>query len=129
MQPAPASNPFSNPSQMSLLILGIVLLVIGIFFWPLLILGVLLIVFGLVYPNMMGGGAPGGYYPQPYYQQPYAPAPAQPAQPAPQPVAPPMTAPVASPATPSCPRCGRPVTWIAQYQRWYCSAENMYPWG
>lgn len=26
----------------------------------------------------------------------------------------------------ACPRCGRPATWAAQYNRWYCSAEQQY---
>lgn len=30
---------------------------------------------------------------------------------------------------PACPRCGKPVSWIPQHQRWFCPAENVYPWG
>jgi hypothetical protein len=31
------------------------------------------------------------------------------------------------PAWPSaCPRCGRPLTWVAQYGRWYCPTEQLY---
>lgn len=26
----------------------------------------------------------------------------------------------------ACPRCGRPAVWVAQYGRWYCSAEQTY---
>lgn len=133
MQPAPASaNPFSNPSQMTLLIIGILLIVIGIFVWPLIVIGILLVVFGLVWPNLMGASG-GGYYqrsdyqaPQQYpaYQQPYASA-----APAPQPAPQSVPQPAPQPAMPNCPRCGRPLTYVYQYQRWYCPSENVYPWG
>ncbi|MGQ9479403.1 MAG: PRC-barrel domain-containing protein [Thermoproteota archaeon] len=37
------------------------------------------------------------------------------------PVAQPVTiAPAAQPAAPTCPRCGKPATWIPQYKRYYC---------
>lgn len=26
----------------------------------------------------------------------------------------------------ACPRCGRPLTWVGQYQRWYCWNERQY---
>jgi very-short-patch-repair endonuclease len=26
-----------------------------------------------------------------------------------------------------CPECNYPLTWISQYQRWYCTKEKMYP--
>ena len=151
MQPSPTPNPFSNPVVMMFFVLGLILMIVGIFlFWPVLILGLLLLVFALVWPYMGGLQTPGGYYQQPAYQPyqypqyqqpgyqqpayqpPYA-QPAQPAQPAPvQPTpqpTPAYAAPAAQPATPNCPRCGRPVTYVPQYQRWYCQAENVYPWG
>jgi len=154
MQPAPAQNPFSNPTVTSLFVLGLILLIVGlVLFWPLLIIGILLMVFGLASPYMMGQPMAGGYYPQPayppyqqpyqypaYQQPPYAPPmaapqapPPQPApviQPAPQPMPQPAPAyaPPAQPTT-NCPRCGRPLTYVPQYQRWYCPAENVYPWG
>ncbi len=28
--------------------------------------------------------------------------------------------------TPTCPTCGRPLTWIPQYQRWYCYNDKKY---
>jgi hypothetical protein len=28
--------------------------------------------------------------------------------------------------SPACPRCGRPVVWVARHGRWYCSAEKSY---
>jgi hypothetical protein len=44
----------------------------------------------------------------------YAPAPA------------PAPAPMAAPAIPVCPKCGRPATYIAQYQRYYCYTDQLY---
>jgi hypothetical protein len=29
-------------------------------------------------------------------------------------------------AVPNCPRCGSPLQFVAQYQRWYCTRENQY---
>ncbi len=29
-------------------------------------------------------------------------------------------------AHPTCPTCGRPLTWIPQYQRWYCYNDKKY---
>lgn len=79
---------------------------------------------GGVAPAMMGG------YPQPGYYAPQAtPAPwanaAPAASPAPvaatsAPVTPAPVVPPAAPGTTACPRCGRPLTWIPQYSRWYC---------
>lgn len=47
-----------------------------------------------------------------------------------QPIVPPQTV-IATPqaGTSNCPRCGRPLTYVYQYQRWHCPAENVYPWG
>ncbi len=109
---------------------------------------------GAVPVSMVGGyaappayGQPTAYAPQPGYGQPApygqapaaAPAPAPgtaapPAaayqyQPAPSaPAAPPM-APAAAPGTTPCPRCGRPLTWIPQYSRWYCYSDQQYRLG
>lgn len=30
---------------------------------------------------------------------------------------------------PHCPRCGQLLRFVTEYQRWYCAAENVYPWG
>ncbi len=30
------------------------------------------------------------------------------------------------PSQPLCPTCGRPLTWIPQYQRWYCYNDKKY---
>jgi sporulation protein YlmC with PRC-barrel domain len=57
---------------------------------------------------------PQSIYQQATYQQP-AQAAAQPAQQA-QPQS----------TQPMCPTCGRPLTWIPQYQRWYCYNDKKY---
>jgi len=77
---------------------------------------------------------------QPQAQPAWSPPPAQPststgwssppassAPAAPQPAMAP--APAAAPAAPqamTCPRCGKPATWIAQYSRWYCYTDAQY---
>ena len=33
---------------------------------------------------------------------------------------------VAAPPPPACPSCGQPLTYIQQYTRWYCTAEQKY---
>lgn len=40
----------------------------------------------------------------------------------------PMTTPAAAPATaaPMCPTCGKPGTWVAQYNRYYCYTDQKY---
>jgi sporulation protein YlmC with PRC-barrel domain len=30
------------------------------------------------------------------------------------------------PSQPLCPTCGKPLTWIPQYQRWYCYTDKKY---
>jgi hypothetical protein len=83
------------------------------------------------YAPQPGYAAQPGYAPQPGYTPPTgfaAPAPVA-AAPAPAPVAAPAPAPVAPPAaagTTPCPRCGRPLTWIPQYSRWYCYGCSQY---
>jgi hypothetical protein len=58
----------------------------------------------------------------PAYAPGYAPAPA----PAPV-MAPPPPAPTpAAPSAPNCPKCGRPTTFIAEYQRYYCYNDQQY---
>ena len=37
-----------------------------------------------------------------------------------------QTASVEKQATPMCPTCGKPLTWIPQYKRWYCYNEKKY---
>jgi len=62
----------------------------------------------------------------PAYAQ--APPPTAPPASAPAPIPPPMPVPppAAVAATATCPRCGRPATWIAQYSRWYCYTDQQY---
>ena len=82
------------------------------------------------------GGMPPGYaapapqlgYAQPAPQAPYSQSAPQAGYAAPAPMAPPL-APMAPPAaagTTPCPRCGRPLTWIPQYSRWYCYSDSQY---
>jgi hypothetical protein len=97
------------------------------------------------YPGQPGYGQPPAYGAPPAYAQPpvYSPppaaapaaaAPATAAAPAATPyqyqpaaVAPaPPTPPAAAPGTTPCPRCGRPLTWIPQYSRWYCYSDQQY---
>jgi hypothetical protein len=85
--------------------------------------------------NPYGGAPPGG---NPYggapAGNPYGAAPQQPPQHAPQQAAPMGTAPtVASGAQPApaaqthpCPRCQRPLVYVAQYQRWFCESCKQY---
>ena len=51
---------------------------------------------------------------------------AQPVQPQ-QPVYVPPPPPPPPPQAPICPFCGGPLTYIVQYQRWYCYREQRYP--
>jgi hypothetical protein len=98
------------------------------------ILGILLLVAFLKFDPLINaqraaaGQAPPGYMPPPQgapapvYAAPAA-APAPTAMAAPPPPAPP---PPAAPATPFCARCGKPTTYIAQYGRYYCYADQLY---
>ncbi len=36
------------------------------------------------------------------------------------------TASAAAPMAPTCPTCGKPLTFMAQYNRWYCQNERKY---
>lgn len=64
---------------------------------------------------------------QPYGQQPQQPYGQAPVQPYGQPMQqqPPMQQP-AQAAAPNCPRCGQPLQFVAQYQRWFCAREQQY---
>jgi hypothetical protein len=51
------------------------------------------------------------------------------AQPPATPMAAPVPVPVAAPPQPAagtCTRCGKPATWVAQYNRWYCYSCQQY---
>jgi len=70
-------------------------------------------------PQQPGWGAPmaspyGAPQPAPAYGVPAAAAP------------PPAPTPPAAAAGPVCPKCGRPATWVAQYNRWYCYTDQQY---
>lgn len=88
-----------------LLILGVVLFfipflcLVGL---PLAIAGFVVLIVGIV----AGGSQPTYSYPPPVVFSPAAPGPAA-----------------------NCPRCGQPLEYVPAYQRWYCRAENVYPWG
>ncbi len=103
----------------ALIVLGVVLMAVGIFpfLWPLCGVGVVLLIVGVilvaVHPSQ-----PMYYAPQPPYGYP----PQAPAAP-PAPGAP--TAPGAY-TPPGCPVCGTPLTWVAQYGRWYCTRCQAY---
>jgi sporulation protein YlmC with PRC-barrel domain len=43
-----------------------------------------------------------------------------------QPVVTQQTQPAHQSTPPTCPTCGRPLTWIPQYQRWYCYNDKKY---
>jgi len=45
----------------------------------------------------------------------------------PQSLPPPPPPPTSAPPTPKCPTCGQPLTYIQQYQRWYCQNCKKYP--
>jgi hypothetical protein len=38
----------------------------------------------------------------------------------------PSSAPATAPPSPACPTCGQPLTYVQQYQRWYCDKEQKY---
>ena len=103
-----------------------------------ILLGILLLIAYLKFDPLInwqrgGGGTMPAYgappAPAPMYSAPaYAPpAAAPPMAGAPPPAAAPAPAPApaAAPTTP-CTRCGRPATWVAQYNRWYCPTEQTY---
>lgn len=89
-----------------LVVLGVVIMAGGIFFWPLCGLGILLLIVGILL-LAVGPSRPTYYVPQAPYAYP-----------------PPQTPPMYAP--PACPVCGNPLTWIAQYNRWYCARCQAY---
>jgi hypothetical protein len=85
------------------IILGIILLVAYIKFDP------------LIAATRQGGQMPPAGYGMPPQQQAWA-------APPPAPMAPP---PVPA-AAPLCPKCGKPATYVAQYNRYYCYTDSQY---
>lgn len=107
------------------------------FIFTFILVGILLLIAYLKFDpvinwqRQVSGG--GGYAPAPMMAAPPMAAPAAAPMPTAPPVAsqaaPPMAAAGAPPPAPSgtaCPRCGRPATWIAQYNRWYCYGCQQY---
>ncbi|MGA7649886.1 MAG: hypothetical protein ACLP8V_04470 [Thermoplasmata archaeon] len=96
-----------------------------------IILGVILLVAWLKFDPLITwqrnqGAVPAPGYP-PQYAAPVYAAPAPAAAPmatAPPPA--PAAAPPAQPTAPFCVKCGKPTTYIAQYGRYYCYADNLY---
>ncbi len=106
-------RPWSNrmadsEAGIALIILGALLMVVGIVFWPICGLGIVLLIVGIVL-LIAKVPRPQYYYPPTYG---YAPPGA--------PVGPAAYAPAA------CPVCGSPMAWIAQYGRWYCMRCQAY---
>ena len=106
-------------------------MIIGIIF-SLIPMGILLIICYVKFAGAISAvqrmQAGGGWGQPPMQQAPawQAPPTAAPMAPVATPAAPmpPMAA--AAPAGATCPRCGRPATWIAQYNRWYCYNDQQY---
>ncbi|MEM2961115.1 MAG: hypothetical protein QXU67_05870 [Candidatus Bathyarchaeia archaeon] len=72
-------------------------------------------------------GLPPVYPAYPPAYMPGAPPPYPPtAVPPSQPTAPTPPMPPSAPPAPSCPTCGQPLTFVAQYNRWYCQNEKKY---
>jgi len=95
-----------------MVVTGAILLILGVvlFFIPFLCLvGLPLAIAGFVV--LIAGIIAGGSQPAYYYPPPVVFAPAAPGQPT------------------NCPHCGQPLEYVQAYQRWYCRAENVYPWG
>ena len=70
--------------------------------------------------------APAPYAQAPHAQPPYGQSPAQQSQPMQPQMAPPHAPPPPQQAVPGCPRCGTPLHFVAQYQRWFCPREQQY---
>ncbi len=101
-----------------LIVLGVVCMVFGFFLAPVCGLGLVLLIIGIVLAAT-SPATPAYYYPQPAYGAPpqtYAGQPPAAGQPA---------APGAY-QQPSCYVCGTPLTWVAQYGRWYCGRCQAY---
>jgi hypothetical protein len=106
-----------------LIVLGVVLMIGSIFtfflFLPICGLGIVLLIIGIV---MVATNRPA----PPYYAAPYGAPMAPPQAYPPQPPAPGQPAPAAPYQQPACYVCGSPLTWVAQYGRWYCSRCQTY---
>ncbi len=103
----------------SLTLTGVVLVIIGavcLFIPFVCFVGIPLLIVGLV---ILLVGAVSEGHPRVMYAYPPASA---------GPYAPPAAPPAGS-GPPTCPRCGQPLQYVPQYQRWFCPMEQIYPWG
>jgi hypothetical protein len=103
-----------------LIVVGVVLMAGGIFFWPICGLGIILLLVGVIF--MATGPSRARAYAQPGFGYPAPPPYGYPPQ------APPggMVPPPAQYNTPLCPVCSSPLNWVPQYGRWYCSRCQAY---
>ncbi len=109
-----------NEAGIVLIVLGVALMAVGVFFWPICGLGIVLLIGGVILLAVQPSH-PMYYTPQPMPYG-YPPQPAAPGQPAPS--VPPVTPGAYAP--PACPVCGSPLTWVAQYGRWFCTRCQAY---
>jgi len=131
MQPASSASVLGKNLVVTMLVsLGFILILVGIYV-HVVILTVGVVVLFIAYLITQFAIPLLAIRPRPT-QPPYPPAPQSPpsSQTVPVPSPPgPATQPQigATPQSPVCPRCGQPLMYVQQYQRWYCSAENTYP--
>lgn len=109
----------------ALIVVGGVLMAIGIFlpFFGLVCgLGVVLLIVGIILAAASPSRAAyyGPQYPYPGYAPPYAYPPQPPA------AGMPVPGPQTQYSQPTCFVCGSPLTWVAQYGRWYCTRCQSY---
>ncbi len=110
-----------NEAGIILVVVGVLLMAFGIFFFPICGLGIVLLIIGVVL-IVAQPSQPMYYAPAPPYAYGPPQAPAPPVQPAMG-----TAAPGAGGYTPpGCPVCGTPLTWVAQYGRWYCARCQAY---
>lgn len=108
-----------------LIVLGVVLMIVGIFFLPICGLGLVLLIIGIILAATNRPTPP--FYPGPYGAPPqYGATMAPPQAYPPQPPAAGQPVPTAPYQQPTCYVCGSPLTWVAQYGRWYCSRCQTY---
>jgi len=101
-----------SDTGIALIVVGIVLMAVGIIFWPFCGLGIVLIIVGIVLVATTRS-QPAFYYPPPTFPAP--------------PVAPPAAgAPPATFTAPACPVCGSALMWVPHYGRWYCTRCQAY---
>ena len=100
-----------------LIVVGVLAIGFGFFFWPACGFGIILLVVGIIL--VLAEQSRPRYYAPPMY--PYSGMP--PTPPGTAPTLPGTAVPYAPAA---CPACGSPMAWIAQYGRWYCMRCQAY---